>query len=346
MQHVQVMMLAAGFGSRLWPLTADRGKPAVPFLGRPLIRGMVDWLKSHGIKDIVVNTHHQPESIQNALNDISPLDVRLKFSHEEEILGTAGCLAAAIQKGLLAKDRTTLIVNAKLVTNIDLMKAMQTHKRAQNTVTMVLRPNINRENFTSVHVDKNNVVSGFGSPRQPEGPNPLLFTGIHFLEPSVLQKAKVCFSDTIKDLYPPEIEKRRVGAHVDQHGQWAEFSTLERYLSLQLDAVSTEPVPHIHTVNGCDISSDADVSHTIAGENVKIGPTAQVHQTTIWKNATVDGQVQRCILGEGVKIHAEHKIKDQVVVRRSTLGDIPEAARPMIKLEDDLAFIPLNWRSS
>src|SRR5437764_532988 len=90
---MKAVILAAGFGTRLWPLTEDRTKPAIPFLNRPLIAYAVDYLAAHGIRDIIVNLHHQPESIRRALGDGSALGVRLHYSFEEEILGTSGAIA-------------------------------------------------------------------------------------------------------------------------------------------------------------------------------------------------------------------------------------------------------------
>jgi mannose-1-phosphate guanylyltransferase len=73
-------ILAAGFGTRLWPLTEDRTKAAIPFLNRPLINYSVEYLASHGIRDIIVNLHHQPESIRAALGDGSKLGVQIRYS--------------------------------------------------------------------------------------------------------------------------------------------------------------------------------------------------------------------------------------------------------------------------
>ena len=82
------MVLAAGYGTRLWPLTRYQAKPAVPFLGRPLVSHTVDYLIKHGVTDIIVNTHYSPMSIERALEGMS-----VGLSHGGEILGTGGALA-------------------------------------------------------------------------------------------------------------------------------------------------------------------------------------------------------------------------------------------------------------
>src|ERR1041384_2013662 len=89
---MKAMILAAGFGTRLWPLTLDRTKPAVPFLNKPLITYSVEYLCRFHITEMVVNLHHQGESIRRALGDGSSFGVRIDYSEEKEILGTSGAL--------------------------------------------------------------------------------------------------------------------------------------------------------------------------------------------------------------------------------------------------------------
>src|SRR5712691_11586591 len=92
MSAMKAMILAAGYGERLWPLTADRTKPALPVLGKPLVGYVAEYLAKYGIRDVLVNLHHRPESVQAALSDGSRFAVRLQYVHEPEILGTSGAL--------------------------------------------------------------------------------------------------------------------------------------------------------------------------------------------------------------------------------------------------------------
>src|SRR5205085_5784808 len=89
---MKAMILAAGFGTRLWPLTVDRTKPAVPFLNKPLITYSVEYLRRFHITEMIVNLHHQGESIRRALGYSSSLGVQIRYSEEAEILGTSGAL--------------------------------------------------------------------------------------------------------------------------------------------------------------------------------------------------------------------------------------------------------------
>jgi NDP-sugar pyrophosphorylase family protein len=89
---MKAMILAAGFGERLWPLTVDRTKPALPVLGKPLVGYVAEYLARFGIKDVIVNLHHEPDSVRRVLGDGRQFGVRLEYVYEAEILGTSGAL--------------------------------------------------------------------------------------------------------------------------------------------------------------------------------------------------------------------------------------------------------------
>src|ERR1041385_8771472 len=120
------MIMAAGYGERLWPLTADRTKPAIPVLGKPLVGYVAEYLAQFGIQDVVVNLHHRPESVKRALGDGRQFGVKLEYVHEPVILGTSGAMDNA--RDLLEGD-TFIVINGKIITDIDLNAAINEHKR-------------------------------------------------------------------------------------------------------------------------------------------------------------------------------------------------------------------------
>lgn len=314
---MQAILLAAGFGTRLWPLTVDRAKPAVPFLGRPLIAGLVERLKEGGFDRIVVNTHHQPDSIRAALADHPDV----LFSHEPEILGTAGGPARARDTGLLAADRDTLIVNGKLYTEIDFGGVMRAHRASGAAVTMALRKNPSRAHFREVLVT-DGWVSGFGAGRIPEGPTPHLFTGIHAIAPSVLGAMRAEFSDTIRDVYPPLIEAGSVAAHLADEGRWWEFSTPERYWALHQQAHA----------EGWGNTVCADPTARWAAEAV-------VDRAILWAGVTIEAGavVRRAILGEGVHIRSGETVVDAIVVDRRRIDTLERG-----EVWDERIRVPLD----
>ncbi|MBA2493272.1 MAG: nucleotidyltransferase family protein, partial [Acidobacteria bacterium] len=243
---MKAMILAAGFGTRLFPLTIDRTKPAIPFLGKPLVGYVAEYVAKFGFTDVVVNLHHQPESVKKALGGGEKFGVKIHYSIEQpKILGTAGALDNARH---LLEDETFLIVNGKIITDIDISKAIETHKKSGALATMVLKENPKRERFTIVET-KDNFVTGFGDfpensgqlkEKQIQKPkakiqNPLMFTGIHILEPRVFDYIpRGVYSDIVPTFYNPAIKNgEKIVAHITR-GSWFELSTIPRYLEISL----------------------------------------------------------------------------------------------------------------
>lgn len=299
---VDVMILAAGLGTRLRPLTLDRAKPAVPFIGRPLITHVVRWLAKAGFTEAVVNTHYQPQSVRSALAG-APLGIR--FSHESEILGTAGALGRARDQGLLSGHRPVLVVNGKLFTDLDPIRLLCAHARSGSAVTLLLAPNPAREAFTEVFTEEG-AVTGFSPPRNPVSDAPLLFTGIQVVSPEVLAGLAPRFSDTVRDVFGPLIERRSVHAHVDGEGRWWEMSTPRRYLDLHHQATAEGLAPSV-----------------IVGPRADIHPSARVTRSVLWEGARVEAHahVTDSVICRGVVVAEGETVEHAVVVDRQLVRD-------------------------
>src|SRR5919107_1159302 len=155
---MRAMILAAGYGTRLWPLTLDRAKPALPFMGRPLVGYVAEYLAQFGCDEIVVNLHHRPESVRRALGEGSDFGVKLHYVEEPEILGTSGALDNTRE---FFEHETFVVVNGKIITDIDLHAALETHRKMKAIATLVLLPNSRRERFSVVNTEAGR-VTGFG----------------------------------------------------------------------------------------------------------------------------------------------------------------------------------------
>src|SRR5580765_4977445 len=125
-QGLRALVLAAGLGTRLQPLTRARAKAAAPVDGEPLARRAIRWLVGHGVRDLVVNLHHKPESIAAAVGDGSDLGARVRYSWESPVLGSAGGPRHALP---LLHARTFLIVNGDTLTDVDLPRMIEQHRR-------------------------------------------------------------------------------------------------------------------------------------------------------------------------------------------------------------------------
>jgi len=155
---MRAMILAAGYGTRLWPLTIDRAKPAIPFMGRPLVGYVAEYLARFGFGEIAVNLHHRGESVRAALGDGGRFGVRFHYVEEPTILGTGGALDNARD---FLEAETFVVVNGKIATDINLDAALETHRRARALATLVLRENAARERYSMVEV-RDGLVTGFG----------------------------------------------------------------------------------------------------------------------------------------------------------------------------------------
>ena len=324
------MILAAGLGTRLYPLTEDRTKPAIPFLNRPLITYVVDYLAGLGIRDLIINLHHQPESVRQPLGDGSQFGVRIQYSFEEEILGPAGAFDR-VRDDLMDDD--FIVINGKIVTDIDLHAAVKEHRERGAIASLVLKENVKRERFSIVEVDERGRIARFAGFPQPIASEaagsdgvvagiiaggahpvstrseaaPLMFVGIHVLSPRIFQYVpRNCYSDSIKDVYP---QAMRAGETVIGHitrGNWYEMSTLSRYLESSL------------------LFAGRENRSVISGTACTIADDAVVEDSVLWNGVTVESgaRVRRAVLGDRVRVPAGAVIENAAVVRADIVGKI------------------------
>jgi len=337
---MKAMILAAGFGTRLWPLTVGRSKPTIPVLNRPLVAYAIEYLKRYGVEDLIINLHHEPDSVRASVGDGSRYGVRVNYSIESgEILGTSGALDHVRDQ----LDRETFVViNGKFITDIDLSAAIATHRNRKALATLVLIPNPKLERFSEVRVTEDGRISefaGFPEPdnsrsaiRNPQSAirnpqSPLRFTGIHILEPGIFDYIpRGVFSDSVRDVYPKAmVNGEIVAAHVVANAgadSWLEFSTIERYLTISLELLRRE---------GRDIVMDA-------GCEIESGAT--VERSVLWKRVRVErgARLTECVIGDGVIIPSGAEFKRAAIVRADSapLNSRPEKALPADIIGDNL----------
>jgi NDP-sugar pyrophosphorylase family protein len=304
---MRAMILAAGYGTRLWPLTIDRAKPAIPFMGRPLVGYVAGYLAGYGFEDVVVNLHHRPESVREALGDGSRFGARLHYVEEPEILGTGGAIVNA--RGLLDDDSTGafVVVNGKIATDINLASALDTHRREGALATLVLRPNLARERYSVVNT-RGRFVTGFGGHPASDSFSvvaPLMFTGIQVLDRRVFDliplggDGRAIFSHTVTDVYLPAIKRgERIAAHI-AGGYWHELSTVRRYLDTSVGLMKREG-RDVELGEGSVIDAGADVSESVLWEGVRVEEGARV---------------RRSVLGAGVRVGRGEVLENVAVVR-------------------------------
>jgi len=155
----QALVLAAGLGTRLRPLTNVCAKPAIPVAGEPIIRRIVGWLAAHEVRDLVVNLHYLPHTVTAVLGDGSDLFVRVRYSWEQpRILGSAGGPRQALD---ILGAETFVIVNGDTLTDLNLQAFMDAHRTSGALVTLALVPNSEPDKYGGVLLDRDNIVTGF-----------------------------------------------------------------------------------------------------------------------------------------------------------------------------------------
>ncbi len=332
---MKTMILAAGFGTRLFPLTIDRTKPAIPFLGKPLVGYVAEYLAKFGLKEFVVNLHHQPDSVIQALGDGTAFGVSIDYTHEiPNILGTAGALDNA--RDLLGNE-AFLVVNGKIITDVDIAAAIEAHNRSGAIATMVLKPNTKREKFTIVNTEEG-YVTGFGGSAAPvteveirdtehEPFTPLMFTGIHIMEPEVFDYIPHrAYSDIVPVFYSPALKKgEKIAAHITD-ANWFELSTIPRYLDISLAMM-----------DGFDV---------FTGTNCRISPGATVRDSVMWDDVSIgdDVNLYRTIIADGVTIEAGEHFENAAVVRADMVRSCDEIPEKALKgyIQGDNYIVPLN----
>jgi NDP-sugar pyrophosphorylase family protein len=319
---MKAMILAAGYGERLWPLTADRGKPALPVLGKPLVGYVAEYLANNGVSDAVVNLHHAPESVRDALGNGSQFGLHLEYVYEPVILGTSGGLDNARAH---FEDETFVVVNGKIITDIDLRAAIETHRQSTALATLVLMRNRDRERFSVVET-QNGLISRFAGMPSPldDGEGPLMFTGIHILEPRIFEYIpRAVFSDSVVDVYPKAMAAgERIAAHVGD-GMWYELSTLQRYLDISLALMERE---------GRDV---------FVGDGSEIEDRGEVREAVLWDKVNIErgARVSRAVLGDGVRVRTNQIVQGAVIVRADLVAGKTPPAKAMKGYQDDDKFV-------
>jgi NDP-sugar pyrophosphorylase family protein len=183
---MRAMILAAGFGSRLRPLTDRVPKPLIPVAGRPMIAYPLAVLRAAGITEVIINLHHLGAQLRAALGDGAAYGVSITYSEEDPILDTGGAIRKAEP---FLRGGTFAVLNADTVIDLDLTAVVARHRERGALATMVLRPDLQAARYGLIEIDRRGRVRRFlGRPRTATEPlTPLMFAGVHVFEPEVFR---------------------------------------------------------------------------------------------------------------------------------------------------------------
>ncbi len=315
MTQSRALVLTAGLGTRLRPLTCVRAKAAVPVNGEPLVCRIVNWLVGQGLSELVLNLHHKPETIAARLGDGSALGARIRYSWEQPVLGSAGGPRHALD---LLSD-PFLIVNGDTLTSVDLDALAGSHAESGAHVTIAVIPNPRPEKYGGVVVSDDGWVTGFTRP------DPAV-ASFHFV--GVQMAARRAFlevedgvpAESVGSLYPQLIRgnPHAVRAHVSA-ASFRDIGTADDYLRTSLELAAVEG------------------DRLTAGAGVRISESAHLSRTAVWDDVAIgDGaSLVECVVADGARVPAGASYQRCVIVP----ADSCEPAGRQ-RLEGDLLIAP------
>jgi mannose-1-phosphate guanylyltransferase len=303
------MVLTAGLGTRLRPLTLRVPKPAVPVCGVPLVTWTLGLLAGAGVDRAVVNVHHLPDVMEAAARSgARAAGLPLAVSREvPRIAGTGGALREA--RSLLAGADVLLLVNGDVLFDVDLGAAVAAHRASGALATMVLLPMPPGASYATVDVDAGGAVRRIAGRFGPggEGLTPWHFSGVHVLSPALLDRvpADPFECDVNRHVYPPLLAAGAVrGLVVD--GYWNDLGTPARYLEASRDVlVGRVPLARFARVDPLAASREL-------ADGVRVGPGA-----TFGDGARL---VAPCFVGGGAHVPAGASVEDAVLWEGTALA--------------------------
>lgn len=233
----KAVLLAAGLGTRLRPLTNTTPKPLLPLDGTLLIDHQIRWLSSYGVKEIAINLHHLGGMIKRHVGDGSRYGVKIFYSEEPVILGTGG----GIRKAATLTGRAPFIVlNCDAIIDADLGKLTASHMQKNPAATMVLRRLSNGDDYTPVSIDDDGFVRKFGS-------GDYSFTGLQIVGPQLVDVLPPAgeVSCLVDDGYKKLLEMKALISSFIHEGYWNDIGTMERYELAKRDVADKKFTPRI-----------------------------------------------------------------------------------------------------
>ncbi len=300
------LVLTAGLGTRLAPLTNVRAKPAVPVAGVPLIVRQLRWLAEQGVPAAVLNLHHRPHTITRDVGYGTEIGIRVRYSWEPIVLGTAG----GPRRALPLLGHRFFIVNGDTLADVDLGRLLRAHETSQADVTLAVTPNPAPLRYGGAVVDEQGWVTSFTGP----GPGTHLhFVGVQVVEGSIFADlADGVPAASIGGVYNQRLKNHRPRLRV--HAVMAPFydiGTPSDYLATTLAIAAAE-----------------GLASPVPGARCTIDPSASVERTAIWDDVVIgDGcRLVDSIVADGVRVPPNTVCERGIITRVQDRGQSPGRA--------------------
>jgi NDP-sugar pyrophosphorylase family protein len=310
------LVLAAGLGTRLDPLTRLVAKPAVPLAGRALIERILDHLRLHGIREVVLNLHHRPETITALVGDGAHLGLHVRYSWEPDVLGSAGGPCRALP--LLDTD-TFLIVNGDTLSDAALAPLLGAHKRSGADVTLAVVPNPAPDRYNGILLDEEHAVLGFVP--KGEADHSWHFVGLQIAQSTMFQTLQDGVpTETIAGIYRDRLRHSPGCLHgFPVTTTFHDVGTPRDYLRAALAVAGT--------------SGDASVLEPGA----TVDATAHVARSVVWASARVGAgaHLEDCVVAGPLTIPRRLRARNSTLVPATLVSEGDSA-----EIVDDVAVFP------
>lgn len=225
---MKAIVMAGGFGSRLHPFTLNCPKPMLPLINQPILAHILDLLKRHHFRDVIIATHYLPEQIQAYFGDGQHRGMTLQYSVEESPLGTAGSVKNA--QSYLG-DKPFLVISGDIVTDIDLSRAVQFHRENRALATLALTQVENPTEYGVVVTDQAGRIQHYlEKPSQQSILSNFVNTGIYVLEPTLLDHMNPgTVYDFSYDIFPKLLQQNAALYGCLSEGYWRDIGTIQSY---------------------------------------------------------------------------------------------------------------------
>ncbi len=310
------MALAAGKGTRLFPLTGEIPKPLAPVVDTAIIGHIFGLLAKHGIDEVHVNIYYLADAILEAYGEESRTNgMKVSLNREDELLGTAG----GVKRLADHFDDTFVVVSGDALTDVDIGELVRFHREKGALATIALRRVYDTSEFGVVEIDADGDILGFQEKPDPqEAISTLANTGIYVLEPRALDYIpEDTFFDFAKDVFPKFLEngERFVGYQGDFY--WSDIGTLEAYRQAQYDVLSGKV--------GVEIPGEKRGESLWVGEDAQIHPAANIEghvlvgrDAVVGRGVTLSGDVT---VGTDCWVRPDATIKRSILLPGSIVGD-------------------------
>jgi len=338
---MKAVILAGGKSTRLYPLTYSMPKPMVPILNRPFLEHMIGWLRTHGVRDIVLTTYYLPDAIRDHFKFGASHGVNIEYVLEKEPLGTGG----AIKNCEALLGGRFFVFNGDILTGLDLRDMERGHERSGALASISLTWVEDPTAYGVIETDESGRILRFREkPKPHEVTSHYINAGTYIFEPEVLAQmpAGVRFSIE-KEFYPQALERGvPMYGHRDS-AYWVDIGTAEKYIQAHRDMLSgkleccpagEEIAPEVWVGAATRVAPDATIAppvlmgercvvgagarvgpFAVLGDDVRVQERASLADSVVWSGTTVGAgaTVERCIIGRGARVAADVRLEGEAI---------------------------------